>query len=181
MKKTSLLIVLLVWGIGADNMRADDSWRAVLAQQVPRLGHRNWIVIADSAYPAQSNPGITTVATGADQLEVVKATLKELQKAGHVRPIVQLDAELASFPGDLLPGMDSYRNKLEHLLKGAQVIQLPHEELIKKLDSAADLFNILILKTNLKLPYTSVFLMLDCAYWGEAADKTRLEALRKRK
>ncbi len=162
-------------------MKADDSWQVVLTQQVPLLGHRNWIVIADSAYPAQSNPGIRTIATGAEHLDVVKAVLDEIQKAGHVRPIVHLDAELASFPGELLPGIESYRGNLERLLKGAQVIQLPHEELIKKLDSAAELFNILILKTNLKLPYTSVFLLLDCGYWGEDAEKARIEALKKRK
>ncbi|MCU0782363.1 MAG: hypothetical protein MUF04_14880, partial [Akkermansiaceae bacterium] len=39
-------------------------WEALLASELPRLGHRNFIVIADSAYPLQSAPGIRTVATG---------------------------------------------------------------------------------------------------------------------
>ncbi len=49
------------------------------------------------------------------------------------------------------------------------------EELIGKLDEAGKTFHVLLLKTNLCLPYTSVFLQLDCAYWNADAEK-RLRA-----
>jgi len=48
-------------------------------------------------------------------------------------------------------------------------------ELKHKLDEAGKLFRVLILKTDLVLPYTSVFLQLDCGYWSGDAQK-RLEA-----
>ena len=32
----------------------------------PVLEHRNWIVIADSSYPAQTSAGIETIATNED-------------------------------------------------------------------------------------------------------------------
>jgi len=32
---------------------------------LPLFGHRNWIVVADSAYPAHSMPGIETIVSGA--------------------------------------------------------------------------------------------------------------------
>jgi hypothetical protein len=37
-------------------MRAD--WKQQLKDLLPLFGHRNWIVVADSAYPAQSRSGI---------------------------------------------------------------------------------------------------------------------------
>ena len=48
---------------------------------------------------------------------------------------------------------------------------VPHEELIAKLDGAAKMFRILILKTDMTLPYTSVFVQLDCGYWISDAEK----------
>ena len=33
---------------------ADKDWTQILAERIPSYGHRNWIVIADSAYPAQA-------------------------------------------------------------------------------------------------------------------------------
>jgi L-fucose mutarotase/ribose pyranase (RbsD/FucU family) len=61
------------------------SWGSDLKRLLPLLGHRNWIVVADAAYPAQSNPGIETIASEADHLPVVKATLEAIQNSKHVR------------------------------------------------------------------------------------------------
>ena len=41
-----------------------NNWRERLTEELPVLGHRNWIVVADAAYPAQCRPGIETLATG---------------------------------------------------------------------------------------------------------------------
>ena len=70
-----------------------DSWQLTLSRRLPEYGYRNWIVIAGSAYPAQTWAGIETVVTGTDQLQVVKAVLNELSKSKHVQPVVNLDAE----------------------------------------------------------------------------------------
>ena len=48
---------------------------------------------------------------------------------------------------------------------------LPHEEIIAKLDRAGELFRVLIVKTNMRIPYTSVFFELDCGYWNAQAEK----------
>jgi hypothetical protein len=157
---------------------AAPGWKAKLDSELPLLGHRNWILIADSAYPAQSREGIETVATGASQLEVVRAALDAIDTAPHVRAIVYLDSEMAHVPESEAPGIGAYRKEVKGLLanRGAQqkVVSLPHMELIAKLDEAAKTFNILVLKTDLTIPYTSVFLELDCGYWsGEAEAKMR--------
>src|SRR5437588_10623966 len=73
-------------------------WQQRLRATLPRMGHRNWIVIADSAYPAQVAPGIETVVTRADHLDVLNAVLTELDGQPHVRPVVHLDKELTFVP-----------------------------------------------------------------------------------
>jgi hypothetical protein len=37
-------------------------------------------------------------------------------------------------------------------------------------NSSAEKFHVLILKTNMTLPYTSVFIELDCGYWSAEAE-----------
>lgn len=46
----------------------------------------------------------------------------------------------------------------------------PHEEIIRKLDEDAKLFNILVLKSDMTIPHTSVFIRLDCGYWDAARE-----------
>lgn len=147
------------------------TWQDKLAEELPVMGHRNWVVVADSAYPAQSRAGIETIATGEEQLETVRAVLKALDGTHHVRPIIYLDRELWSVSEADAPGIGAYRRELELLLQGRGISSRPHEELIARLDEAAKTFRILILKTNLSMPYTSVFLELDCGYWSPEAEK----------
>jgi hypothetical protein len=147
------------------------NWKVLLARRVQEYGHRNWIVIADSAYPSQTRPGIETVVTGADQLEVVGTVLDTLAGARHVRPVVHLDAELPHVSEADAPGIARYRDALKKALRGRTVQSLPHEEIIDKLDQAGQKFRVLVLKTTLTLPYTSVFLELDCGYWGPDAER----------
>ncbi len=149
---------------------ASQNWQGIVAERLPLYGHRNWIVIADSAYPAQSRAGIETVVSGAEQMDVLKKVLSALAASRHVRPIVYTDRELRFVPEADAPGIEKYRQQLSALLKGTSVQSLPHEEIISKLDQAGQTFQVLIIKTNLTIPYTSVFLQLDCAYWGAEAE-----------
>src|SRR3954467_3766201 len=87
-------------------------WRRVVADRLPLYGHRNWIVIADSAYPAQTRPGIETIVTNADQIQVTKAVLDLLDHARHVTPTVFTDAELQYVPEKDAPGIEAYRKQL---------------------------------------------------------------------
>src|SRR5882724_10336547 len=93
-------------------------WQARLNQQLPLLGHRNWILIVDSAYPLQVSPGIETIETGAGQLAVTSAVLAELNHAVHVRPLVYLDAELPHVPEKDFAELNAYRDDLKKTLTG---------------------------------------------------------------
>ena len=153
-------------------------WQGKLNGDLRLFGHRNWIVVVDSAYPAQTAAGTETVATGEDQLDAVKKVLQAVDSARHVRPVIYLDAELPHVSEADAPGISAYRKKLTELLAKRTVKSVPHEELIAKLDTAAKTFRVLILKTNLTLPYTSVFLELDCGYWSTEAQQRLRDAMR---
>ncbi len=153
------------------------NWQADLGKNLPRLGHRNFIVIADSAYPLQSAPGIQTSYIGGTQADALKKVLVMLEKQKHVRPIVWMDSEQTKIPEADAPGIDKCRQDLADILKGAQVKSAPHMEIIKRLDESSKLFNVTILKTDEILPYTSIFLELDCGYWDGDKEKRLRAAL----
>ena len=155
-----------------------NGWREQLEQRLPAFGHRNWICIVDAAYPAQTSPGVETLVTGADQLTVVRAVLSALKKAPHVKPVAVIDAELTAVAEADAPGIGVYRNDLERVLKGTGVERTPHEGIIRELDRAGSLVHVLVLKTTLTLPYTSVFLRLECGYWTPEAEARLRAALR---
>jgi hypothetical protein len=60
---------------------------------------------------------------------------------------------------------------VEDFSRNREVHSLPHEQIIGKLDEAGQTFKVLIIKTTMTMPYTSVFLQLDCAYWGPEAEQ----------
>jgi hypothetical protein len=155
-------------------------WRATVEKKLPLLGHRNWIVVADSAYPWQASAGVDTVDTGSDHLEVLRGVLEAVAKSRHVRPVVLLDAELPFVAEAHAPGVAAYREALAAALAGEATRSLPHEEIIALLDEAGRLFRVLLLKTTLTLPYTSVFVRLECGYWSEEAEKALRAAIKGR-
>jgi hypothetical protein len=150
-------------------------WRAKVAEALPLLGHRNWILIVDSAYPLQAGPGIETVETGANQLEVVRSVLGAIDRSIHVRPVIQMDAELPFVPDEDAPGASAYRAEIGDLLRAYPIESLAHDKVIANVEEASKHFNVLVLKTTMTVPYTSVFIRLDCKYWSAAAEK-RLRA-----
>jgi len=156
---------------------AANNWQARLKQELPLLGHRNWIAVVDSAYPLQTSTGVETIETDADQLEVVKSVLEEVSKAPHVRPVVFTDAELKFVPEFDAKGVTAYRDALAKVLDKNDVQSLPHEAIIAKLDEAGKTFHVLVLKTRMTIPYTSVFIRLECGYWPADAEKRLRDAM----
>lgn len=176
MKKLILLLAATLTFIPPLSIQAKD-WPQRVQTALPLLGHRNWIVIADAAYPWQTSPGIETIETGADQLEVTRFVLEALAKARHVRPIVHLDRELGFVSEAAAPGISAYRDELHRLLGAVAPVKQDHEKIIAQLDAAGATFHVLLLKTTLTLPYTSVFIQLDCGYWDAAREKALRKAM----
>jgi hypothetical protein len=67
--------------------------------------------------------------------------------------------------------VSAYREQLFALLSHAHTNSQPHENIIHNLDVVSKTFHVLIIKTNMTVPYTSVFLQLDCAYWSSEAEQ----------
>ncbi len=171
---TSLLLLAIPL---AHAQAPDTDWRIKLQQELPLLGHRNWIMIVDSAYPLQVSPGVETIETGADLPQVLRVVLGTLDHAIHVTPSIYLDAELSYVTDEAAPGVSVYRQHLKEILHDRPVKPVLHETLLKQVNDVGQNFHILILKTNMTIPYSSVFLQLDCKYWPPAAEQQLRHAM----
>ncbi len=178
MTKQMLILFAAAITIGSPVCAEQPDWETELQRQLPLLGHRNWIVVADAAYPAQTAPGIRMIYTGEKQLDVVRKVLGAVRRQKHVRGVVFTDAELPFVPERFARGIGEYRAGLKQALKGHDVTSLPHEQIIEQLDEAGRTFQILVLKTDMVLPYTSVFIRLDCGYWSDEAERELRAAMK---
>ncbi len=179
--KKHILGALILTMIMTTNVFSGENWKEKLQKELPLLGHRNWIVVADAAYPLQTAPGIETIYVNADQLEVVKGVIAELAKTKHVKPTIYTDTEMKFVAEKNAPGITAYRDGLGKVLTNQPVQVLPHEQIIGKLDEAGKTFKVLLIKTPLTKPYTSVFFQLECGYWNAESEKQLREAMKEAK
>jgi D-ribose pyranose/furanose isomerase RbsD len=174
---TTLLVMMTGVAIAAPPPESVPRWQTKLAQILPLLGHRNWIMIVDSAYPLQSSAGVETLETNADQIEVIRKVLDAIDSSIQVRPIVYMDAELPFVTEKDAPGVTAYRERVKTILGGRTITSLPHEQIIAKVDEVGKIFHIVVLKTTMTIPYTSVFLQLYCKYWSDEAEAQMRKAM----
>ena len=160
------LYVVTLLAAAASAHAASPDWNLRLREAMPLLGHRNWILVVDSAYPLQTSPGVETIETNSNQMEVVQAVLAAIHRSIQVRPVIYMDAELPFVPESDAPGASAYRAEIGNVLRDYPIESLPHEKIISTIDEAGKTFRILIFKTNMTIPYTSVFIRLDCKYWS---------------
>jgi hypothetical protein len=157
-----------------------ESLEQILSSRLPALGHRNWVVVADSAYPLQVSPGVETITVRDDQISAVRKVLAALKRTKHVRPIIYLDKEMAFVPEKSAPGIGKYRRDLGALLNGQPTARKLHEEIIGKLDEAGKTFHVLLIKTPQTLAYTSVFFQLECGYWSASSEQSMRAEMKKK-
>jgi hypothetical protein len=148
-----------------------NAWQARVSQSMPLMGHRNWILIVDSAYPLQSSPGVETIDTNANHLDVLRYVLGAINSSIHVRPLIFMDKELPFVPDGDAPGASAYREQVQKILADYTIESLPHERVINQIDETSKEFHVLVLKTTMTIPYSSVFIRLDCKYWSADAEK----------
>jgi hypothetical protein len=146
------------------------TWKEVLEEDLHLLGHRNWILVVDKAFPEQSSPGMKYIYVDQDLLPTLEHVLGALDKSTHVKPIIYQDKELSFISEEQVAGIDAFRSSADKVLESRTVNTLLHDEVFSMLDESSSLFRVLVLKTNCTLPYTSVFLQLDCSYWGPESE-----------
>ena len=161
-----------------EKIEVEENWKNEIQHKLKSYGHRNWIVVADAAYPKQSNPAIETIWIKDNHLEAIVYISELLEKAIHVDANVFVDKEMTFVAEKNATGIEAYRNALDKVLKGKPVKSMLHEDIINELDKSAKLFNILILKTDLAIPYTSVFFQLECGYWNAESEQALRSAMK---
>ena len=161
-------------GVTASGTGQEGDWKSKMEEMLPLLGHRNWIVIADMAYPLQSGEGIVTLYADQPYLDVLKTTVRMIDEAPHVFAHVYNDKEQEYITEDLVKGIDGLRSSIKEIC-GPEASSMMHEDLISRLDEAGKLFTVVIIKTPLTVPYTTTFLELDCDYW-DAASQEKLDS-----
>jgi len=159
--------------------RRSMEWKNEFQRMLPLMGHRNWILVVDKAYPWQSGSGITTLYTGQPLVKTLEEVVTALKASTHAKPVFYTDKEMAFITEDLAKGSDAYREQLKKVLEGQTTQSLLHDDVFPKIAEAAKLFNILILKTDETIAYSSVFIELDCAYWGPEKEKALREQMKK--
>ncbi len=130
MHKRRFVLVLATIMSTASALTAQSNWKARVAESMPLLGHRNWILIVDSAYPLQSSPGVETIETNASHIDVLQYVLGAVNNSIHVRPLITMDAELPFVPDDDAPGASAYRSQIARILSDYKIESIPHEKVI---------------------------------------------------
>jgi D-ribose pyranose/furanose isomerase RbsD len=146
-------------------------WKGVVQSRIHLYGHRNWIVIADSAFPVYADPGIETISADANLPSVLHYVAAAISSSHHVRATVFLDQELQFVDDHDYPGASDLKRQMLSLFTKDQVSSLPHAEILSKLDEAGKTFRILFIKTTATIPYTSVYMRLDCGYMSDEIDR----------
>jgi D-ribose pyranose/furanose isomerase RbsD len=167
----TVMPVLFALLMSSCHVQGSGEWEKGMDKRLKSLGHRNWILIADAAFPAYSNSGTEIILAEDDHLSVLKSMLRSIEKSGHIRPVIYLDQELAYVSDKQSPGISKFRKKLNDQLEKLKPRSLPHEDLLERLAETAKTYKVIVLKTTMKLPYTSVFIELDCGYWDREQER----------
>jgi D-ribose pyranose/furanose isomerase RbsD len=155
-------------------------WKQQLNKELPLLGHRNWILVVDKAFPLQNAEGVITLDTGDELLDVLKYTLGQVGSANHIKPIIYTDQELGFITRELVPEIENYRKSLTGIIGNSDIQVMLHDSVFVKIDEASKLFKTLVLKTNETIPYSSVFIQLDCKYWSPDQESQLRELMLKK-
>ena len=117
-----LVLALFVSPCFAQNRTFGTSagWKAVVQERLSLYGHRNWIVVSDSAYPVYAAPGIETIVANDDLPSALKYVAGAIFSSGHVRATVFLDKELQFIDEHDCPGVTGLRKQITGRLPGTR-------------------------------------------------------------
>lgn len=155
-------------------MKQDGSnWKDALAAQTAQLGYRNWIVVAEASFPAHSRPGVRQINANEEIPVVVDEVLRTLEQTEHVTPRIYVTREMRVVENDYAPGIDEFRKQLQGAMHAHETTELEQQSLMTLMEDTTKSFEVLVIRTNTALPYTSVFMELQPGYWN-ADSESRL-------
>ena len=180
-----LVIGAVLLTAGCMGVGSSYTWQSAVNRQAAQLGYRNWIVVTEASFPAQNRPGISQVNASVEIPEAVDYVLQVLEQTENLRPQVYQTRELRSVSNDYAPGIDTLRKRIKVSLHAHEVTELDQQSLLTLLEDANRSYNVLVIRTQTALPYSSVFLELQPGYWDASSeallrdriDKERLQKL----
>ncbi len=134
-------------------------------------GHRNWIVVADSAFPVYAEPGIETIVAKDDLASVLQFVATNITASRHVRAKVFLDRELEFVEEKDYPGVSALRRRIATTFAVDQVSSTPHSEVMRTISETGSIYRVLFIKTTGTIPYSSVYIRLDCGYMSDDVER----------
>lgn len=162
----------------------EEGWKAAVDKQVAQLGYRNWIVVAEASFPAYNRLGVRQVNADVEIPEALDYVLHVMERTENTRPNVYVARELRSVENDYAPGIQPFRERITGALHGHETTQIDHQSLLLLLEDANRSFDVLIIRTQTALPYSSVYLELLPGYWDADSEqrlRERIESERRRK
>jgi len=156
-------------------------WTGTVRHELGFLGARNWVVIAEAAFPIQNRSGLRVIQVDDDIPAVLDGIEDIIAENHHVKPRVYVAAELASVPYDYAPGVNAYKKSFEEALHGRATVKLDHQMLMGLLADTQKSYRVLVIKTRTTIPYSTVFVELGSGYWdaeSEAVLRTEMEKRR---
>lgn len=155
-------------------------WHKKFDSRLSLLGKDNWIIVTESSYPCRRAMGIETIATHKGLPSVLDYVLSGMDDSVHAGATAWLCSELEKVPDRDAIGITKVHHEIRRLLNDAKIpVKVATEqEILKKIDTETADYNVLVLKSGTPLPYTSVYLHIDCRYWDEAREKRLRDALR---
>ncbi len=166
-----VLALLVSSSFSQSQVGGSSDWKAVVQSRLPLYGHRNWIVVADSAFPVYATPVIETIVVNEDLPSVLRYVASAVSSSRHVRARVFLDRELQFIDEHDYPGVSELRKQITAAFAKDQVSSIPHTEIMTRIDEAGKTFRILFIKTTATIPYTSVYMRLDCGYMSDDVER----------
>lgn len=164
---------MALMSFGCVDMQNGHSWQGAVDSQAGQLGYRNWIVIAEASFPAHNRLGMRQVTASVGVPEALDYVLNTLEQTQNVRPQIYLPRELRSVENDFAPGIDELRKQIQVSLHGHETTELDQQSLLTLIEDANRSFDVLVIRTNSALPYSSVFIELQPGYW-DVDSETRL-------
>ena len=159
---------------------ASRPWKKTIRHELAHLGARNWIVVAEAAFPVRSRPGLRVIHIDADIPDLVDGIEQVIEEKHHVKPRIYVTSEIGKVEYDYAPGVKNYRKELEHALHGRETLALRNDMLMRMVDNTSKNYRVLVIKSRTALPYASVFMELGSGYWDAESENVLRNAMDKK-
>lgn len=147
-----------------------DVARNKIAPNLLQLGAKNWVVIAEPAYPLPAGASVVCVNVPTSTIDTFREVLDLLERQGACVPRIWVSHELSAVPENRAPGISAHRNTLENLLLSRFHYAVNSRVIDMQLAQAAKDYRLLFIRTNTRLPYSSIAIELDTGYWNSDAE-----------